>query len=311
MQIVKAPSELRFYGGKVAVTLGMFDGVHVGHQHIIRQTLTEAKRIGGVTLLITFDRHPDAVLAPARAPLLIQPLWHKLRTIESLGIDYVWLITFDIQFSLQNADTFIRGLANALGSFKCFCVGKDFVFGHGRQGDLSVLNKLGSELQFEVCGLQPVLIDGRPVSSTRIRGVIKEGDFGKASQLLGRPYVLAGTVVHGAGLGRTMGFPTANIDVTGIVLPPNGVYAAYARIGSEKSRAAVNIGYRPTMHAGATTKTVEAHLLDITGDFYARQIELELVSKLRDERAFPSLAALRNQIAADIEEVSRQLQNQP
>lgn len=308
MQIVKTLGELRSCGGNVAATVGMFDGVHLGHQQIIRRTLAEARRAGGVALVITFDRHPETVLAPTRAPLLIQPLWHRLRTVGLFGVDYVWLITFDIEFSRQPADAFVRRLVDELGGLQSFCVGGDLVFGHARTGNVSVLKTLGAELKFDVHGIEPVLIDGAPVSSTRIRKEIAVGNFATASRLLGRPYALAGTVVHGDGRGRTIGFPTANLDVTGIVLPPNGVYVARARIDDKTYRAAVNIGSRPTVHPGAVTRTVEAHLLDTHGDFYGKQIELEFVARLRDERPFPSVTALAHQIAADIAEAKKILE---
>jgi len=308
MQIVRTPSELRSYRGNVAATLGMFDGVHLGHQQIIRRTVAEANRTGAVALVITFDRHPETVLAPTRAPLLIQPLWHRLRTIEALGVDYVWLITFDTQFSRQNADAFVRRLVDELGGLQSFCVGVDLVFGHARTGNVSVLKTLGAKLKFDVHSIEPVLIDDAPVSSTRIRREIAEGNFARASRMLGRPYALAGAVVHGEGMGRTIGFPTANLDVTGIVLPPSGVYAARARIDDKTYLAAVNIGSRPTVHPGAVTRTVEAHLLDTYGDFYGKQIELEFVARLRGERPFPSVKALGRQIAADIAEAKKLLE---
>ncbi len=307
MQIVKTPRELNSCGGKVAVTLGMFDGVHVGHRQIIRDTLAEARRIGGVALVITFDRHPETVLAPAQAPLLIQPLWHRLRAIESLGVDYLWLIAFDTRFSQQHADVFVRRMVSDLGGLQSFCVGADFVFGHKQSGNLWLLKKLGAELKFEVHSVQPVLVDGTPVSSTRIRKAIGQGDLTGASGMLGRAYALAGTVVRGDGLGRTLGFPTANLDTTGLVLPPNGVYAALARIDNETYQAAVNIGCRPTVHPGAEVRTVEAHLLDASGDFYGKHIELEFVGRLRDEKTFPSIEVLKSQIAADVAQARRLL----
>ncbi|MCX7722964.1 MAG: bifunctional riboflavin kinase/FAD synthetase [Verrucomicrobiae bacterium] len=305
MQVVSKPSELKCCGGKLAATLGMFDGVHLGHQQIIQHALSDAKHVGGSALVITFDRHPETVVAPARAPLLIQPLWHKLRAFESLGVQYVWLIEFNYEFSRIRGEDFIRNLVSDIGGLYSICVGADFVFGHGQSGNLQLLKTLGAELGFAVRGIGPVLVDGQPVSSTRIRKAISEGDFATAGRLLGRPYALAGCVIRGQGLGRTIGFPTANLDTAGLVLPPNGVYAARARLRARTYPAAVNVGYRPTVSSAQQTRTVEAYLLDATGDFYGEQIELEFVCKLRDEVAFPSLQALQCQIAADVNAVRK------
>ncbi len=300
MRVVKAPTELRSFGGKLAVTIGMFDGVHLGHQRIIQSALEATRRHGGAALVITFDRHPDAVLAPAHAPPLIQPLWHRLRALEALGVEFLWLITFDTEFSSQAPDTFVRRLVADTGGIQSFWVGADFAFGRGRTGNAAVLTQLGAALGFDVHCIEPVQVEGEPVSSTRIRTAIQAGAFGRAARLLGRPYALAGTVVRGGGLGRMLGFPTANLDVSGLVLPPRGVYAARARLGAAQYRAAVCIGLRPTLHPGASTLTVEAHLLGAAGQFYGAELELEFVAKLRDEVAFPDTDALKQQINADI-----------
>src|SRR5208282_4754890 len=226
-----------------------FDGVHPGHQQIIRQTITDARRHDAIALVLTFDRHPNSVVAPDQVPPLIYSLPQKLRAIESLGADTLLLIHFDKKFSRQTGEEFIRHLARDLGKIQSLCVGMDFVFGHKRSGDVALLKKLGDKTGFTVHGLAAVSLDGRIVSSTRIRERIRAGDLDAASQMLGRPYALCGRVVEGDRIGRQLGFPTANLDVDSLVLPPNGVYAAVAKSSGQVHRAALNIGWRPTVAA--------------------------------------------------------------
>jgi len=287
---------------KVCVAIGMFDGVHLGHQQVIRQTVADAEQFEAVPVVVTFDRHPNTVVAPPRVPPLIYSLPQKLRAIEVLGAEAVWLIRFDEAFSRQTGEEFVRAMARDFGHLQSVCVGGEFTFGHKRSGNVELLRKLGQELKFTVHGLAAVALDGRAVSSTRIREAIARGQFDAASQMLGRGYALAGAVVKGDQLGRKLGFPTANINVAGLALPPNGVYAAHAHWQGRTLRAAVNIGVRPTLAGAAPARRVEAHLLDWTGELYGRELELTFVSKLRDEQRFESLDALREQIARDVDQ---------
>jgi len=176
------------------------------------------------------------------------------------------------------------------------------MFGAGRSGNVALLRKLGGELGFTLHALRDVELDGQPVSSTRIRDAARAGDFVLAGRMLGRPYALCGIVIEGERLGRKLGFPTANLDVTGLLTPPPGVYAAEGRVGAARYRAAVNIGHRPTVQSADPRLRVEAHLLDFNGDIYGQAVELEFLKKLRDERKFPTPAALRAQIAEDIKQ---------
>jgi riboflavin kinase/FMN adenylyltransferase len=181
-------------------------------------------------------------------------------------------------------------------------VGADFVFGYQRSGNVALLEKLGGELGFTVHGLAAVSLDNQIVSSTRIREAIRAGNLDAASQMLGRPYAISGRVVAGDGVGRKLGFPTANLDAAGLVLPPNGVYVGLAKIGKKSQPAALNIGFRPTLATGGSQLRVEAHLLDFTGDLYDRELEIEIGEKLRDEQKFGSLEELKAQIARDVAE---------
>ncbi len=307
MKTIRAATELNA-GRRVCLAIGFFDGVHLGHQQIIRQTIGDARRHEALALVVTFDRHPNTVVAPTRVPPLIYSLPQKLRAIESLGADALLLIHFDKPFSEQSGEAFVHGLARDLGHIQTLCVGANFVFGHKRGGNVALLKKLGAELHFTVHGLAAVSLGGKPVSSTRIRETIVAGHIDSASQMLGRAYSISGKVVHGDGMGRKLGFPTANIDTTGLVLPPNGVYAVHAQIVGEpaRHRAVLNIGYRPTLANPAPLLQVEAHLPDFSGDLYDRELEITFVEKLRAEKKFPSLEALREQIAKDIEEAKLQ-----
>ena len=300
MRIIHAAAELKPAGRKVCLGIGFFDGVHLGHQQIIRQTITDARKHEAIALVITFDRHPNTVVAPNRVPPLVYSLSQKLRAIESLGADTLLLIPFNKAFSEQTGEAFIRGLTRDLGHVQSLCVGANFVFGHKRGGNVELLSKLGAELKFVVHGMAAVSLDGRAVSSTRIREAIGAGDLDRVSQMLGRAYSVAGPVVRGDGLGHQLGFPTANLDATGLALPPHGVYAVHAEAVGKTYRAVLNIGLRPTLQNPNPRLRVEAHLIDFAGELYGQEMELVFVDKLRPEAKFPSLAELRAQIARDI-----------
>ncbi|MEI6782408.1 MAG: bifunctional riboflavin kinase/FAD synthetase [Verrucomicrobiota bacterium] len=300
MRIIHAARELNPAGRKVCLGIGFFDGVHLGHQQIIRQTITDARRHEAIALVVTFDRHPNTVVAPNRVPPLIYSLPQKLRAMESLGTDTLLLIQFDKAFSEQTGEAFIRSLARDLGQVQSLCVGTNFVFGHQRGGNVELLRNLGRELKFAVHGMAAVSLDGRTVSSTRIREAIRAGDLDNVSQMLGRAYSVAGTVVRGDGLGHQLGFPTANLDATGLALPPQGVYAVHAEASGKTCRAVLNIGLRPTLQNPDPQLRVEAHLIDFAGNLYGQELEVTFVEKLRAEKQFASLVELRHQIARDI-----------
>jgi riboflavin kinase/FMN adenylyltransferase len=300
MRIIHTATELKPGAKKVCLAIGFFDGVHLGHQQIIRQTLNDARQHEAIALVLTFDRHPNTVVAPNHVPPLIYSLPQKLRAIESLNPDATLLIHFDKAFSEQTGEQFVRGLARDLGQIHSLCVGADFVFGYKRSGNVQLLKQLGAELKFAVHGMAAVSLDGKAVSSTWIREQIAGGDLDAVSQMLGRSYSIAGTVIRGDALGKGLGFPTANLDTSGLALPPNGVYIALARFDSQTHQAVLNIGFRPTVAQPQPQLRVEAHLLNFDGDLYSRELELIFIEKLRDERKFPSVADLRTQISRDI-----------
>ena len=300
MKVISDAAALQPGPRPVCAAIGVFDGVHLGHQHVLRQTISDAARHRAVSAVVTFDRHPNAVVAPANVPPLIYPLAKKLEVIASFGVEAAYVIRFDKAFSQISGEPFVRGLARDFQRITSICVGDGFMFGARRSGNVALLQKLGGELGFTVHALRDVELDGQSVSSTRIRDAARAGDFALAARMLGRPYALCGTVIQGEHLGRKLGFPTANLDVTGLLVPPTGVYAAEARIGAARWRAAVNIGHRPTIRSADPQLHVEAHLMDFGQDIYGQALELVFLKKLRDEKKFPTPEMLRAQIAEDV-----------
>jgi riboflavin kinase / FMN adenylyltransferase len=299
MNTVRAATELETRGRRVCIAIGFFDGVHLGHQQIIRTTIADAAAHDAMSVVVTFDRHPKAVILPDRVPPLIYSLPQKLRAIAELGAEAVLLLEFSPALSRLSGEEFIRDLARDLGRLQSVCVGSDFHFGRARSGNVELLRRLGQPLQFNVHGLAAVSLEDQPVRSTRIRDAIAVGQLEAASQMLGRAYGLAGPVVQGDQLGRQLGFPTANIDTSGLAVPPHGVYAVRARVAGRTHRALLNIGLRPTLARPEPRLRVEAHLLDFQGDLYGQELEVVFVEKLRDEIRFGSLDELKHQIARD------------
>ena len=286
----------------------MFDGVHLGHQQVLKQTLSDARQHNGLSLAITFDRHPNSIVAPQKAPRLIYSLPQKLREIEALGIDGIWLIEFTREFSQQSGEKFVRNLVASMTGVKSqiysVCVGSTFTFGHKRSGNVDLLKSLGTELGFQVHGLSAVSLAGQIVSSTRIRERITSGDLDGASQMLGRTYSITGKVTRGDKLGRKLGTPTANIDITGLITPPTGVYAVQARIGNSVFPAVANLGVRPTVENSSILR-FEVHLLDFDGDLYEQELEVSFGQFIRGEQRFSGLEELKSQIELDKEAARR------
>ena len=300
MNVVRQGAQLQTNGRKVCLAIGVFDGVHLGHQQVIRQTIADARQHEAISVVVTFDRHPSSVVAPEHAPLLIYSLQQKLNAIASMGVDATLQIEFTEHFSRISAEQFIYDLRRDFGSIHSICVGKAFTFGHKRKGNVELLTKLGADLGFQVHGLAALALDGEPVSSTRIRQTIRAGNLDAASQMLGRPYAVAGRVSKGDQIGRTLGAPTANLDISGLVLPPNGVYAAHVEINGHCHRAIANLGVRPTLKNTQPQQRFEVHVIDFDGNLYGSDLEIAFVDRLREEKKFESLDALKNQIAADI-----------
>jgi riboflavin kinase / FMN adenylyltransferase len=292
-----------------AVTVGNFDGVHLGHQSLAAETVRQARARLGTAVALTFDPHPSRVLSPDRAPSTLMTLDQREAALAALGIDRVAVLPFTFELSRESAADFARKvLRDAVGA-RVVVVGEGFRFGRGREGDLTGLTRLGRSLGFEVVGTAPVIHEGAPISSTRIREALARGSVSAARRMLGGRFFVDGTVVRGLGRGRTIGLPTANLAVVNETLPARGVYAGFCRelpaSGAPRRPAVVNIGHRPTFGAGALS--VEAHLLDFEGDLYGRALRVEFEERLREERAFDGPAALVRQVQDDIGRARRML----
>lgn len=283
------------------VAVGNFDGVHRGHQALVAAAVGGADALRGTAAVLTFEPHPARVLAPERAPATLMTLEQKAEVLAALGVQRLAVLEFTREVADLTAGKFAeRVLAGALQA-RVVTVGRQFRFGRGRAGDAAALQRLGRRLGFRVLVQEPVMHEGQPVSSTRVREAVEAGDVEEAERLLGRRYFVDGSVVAGAGRGRTIGFPTANVDVVNETLPAHGVYACWCRLldgGDGPLAAAANIGRRPTFDGERTT--VEAHLLGFTGDLYGRRLRLEFARRLRAEQRFPDAEALRRQIEADV-----------
>ncbi|MFT3991967.1 MAG: bifunctional riboflavin kinase/FAD synthetase [Luteolibacter sp.] len=289
--------ELPALGQPLHLALGVFDGVHVGHQAVIARAVEAARHKGGIAGLVTFDPHPIRVIAPAKAPTaLLATLGHKAQIVKALGMDLFIPLHFDVEFSRMEAAEFIKELLAA--PVKTLAIGEDWRFGHHRGGDLEFLKHASEKYGFRLEAVPPVMLDGDRISSTRIRQAIRDGNLEDSARMLGRPYSLSGNVIHGKQLGRTIGFPTANLDIGEAQLPPDGVWAVIVRLpGGRVVPGVANLGSRPTVSGSG--RLLEAHLFDFSGDLYDQEVEVEFRHHLRPEMKFPSFDDLKNQIAQD------------
>ena len=288
---------------RCAVAVGNFDGVHLGHRALVRNICERSISLGGPSVVYTFDPHPLKVLNPAACPPSLTDFAQKAQLLGELGVDLLVRARFDHEYASREPKWFAgEVLGGQLGAAEVW-IGPDFAFGRNRTGNAATLKAAGRDNGYEVCSLDPLLVEGERVSSTRIRQAVLAKRFDLAGKLLGRPFALHGPVVHGKRRGATLGFPTANVLPREECVPPPGVYAARARIDGEGPffEAAVNIGANPTF--GAAEVTVEAHLPGFEGDLYGRTLALAFVGAVRGEIAFASVEALVTQIARDVERV--------
>jgi riboflavin kinase/FMN adenylyltransferase len=291
----------------LALAIGNFDGVHCGHQALLREVAARARAHAAIPAVLTFTPHPARLFAPDRAPPLIMSLARRLQLIAEAGIEMAIVEPFTRAFAAMDADAFVREvLARDLGA-RDVVVGYDFSFGRGRAGDATRLRELGGTLGIDVAVVPPVAIAGHPCSSTTIRALVAAGRAADAAPLLGRPFALEGPVVRGAARGKTLGYPTANVVPEGELLPKLGIYAARATVldgplaGTTRS-AALSVGKNTTFTTGDAV-SVEAFLLDFDGDLYGQRLRLEVGERLRDEQRFDSIEALIAQITADVARV--------
>jgi riboflavin kinase / FMN adenylyltransferase len=285
------------------VTVGTFDGVHLGHRGLVARTIEAAEGLGADSVALTWDRHPAETLRPDSVPPLLSSPRRKLELLSETGIETTAILPFDKELSLMQAEDFVREvLVRGLGTRSVF-VGHDWRFGNKARGNVDLLRKLGGELGFEVNGVELQTVAGEAVTSSRVRRAIVDGDMDLARVLLGRPFDVDGIVVRGAARGKGLGFPTANLDVDpGLARPPIGIYAGVAGVGDRKVAAAISVGVSPTFggEPGTSPVTIEAYLLDFDEDLYDQTIRLEFWKRLRDEQKFDSVEALISQMEEDV-----------
>lgn len=296
----------------VASTIGVFDGVHVGHQEVFRMVRVVADRLDVASAVVTFDNHPAHVVRPRSAPRLLTTLEQKLELIDAQGIDYAYVVHFDAERAGTHPDVFVEQVFVDALHAKAIVVGEDFHFGRGRSGNVDALRKIGDEWGFEVHALELIQHSDEarePVSSTKIRRALAGGDVARAALMLGRPYEVRGTVQEGDRRGQLIGFPTANIPVTKMMAwPADAVYAGWCDLPDGSCHpCAINIGRRPTFYEHAEQSLLEAHLIDFDGDLYGVQVAVSFVAFLRSERKFEGIDQLAIQLKKDVDEARKLL----
>jgi len=306
MEIIRDLGEIRQRYKNAVVTLGNFDGVHLGHREIFRSVVKKAQQIDGTSIVCTFQPHPLKMLVPDQAPRLINTPQERERLIEASCVDVLIIIPFTAVLAALSPQQFVHDVLLDTIGLKHLVVGYDYAFGRGRSGNISFLRSQGTEHGFVVDVFGPVQKDGQVLSSTRVRQAVLSGRVDDAVNLLGRQFNLEGVVVHGDGRGHELGFATANIETEKELLPRNGVYAAIVRQVDEidgstvddEYHAVVNIGHKPTF--GTSPLTIEAHLLDARSDFYGKKLRIYFVQRLRDEQKFNNREQLCAAIVADV-----------
>ncbi|MBA2495145.1 MAG: bifunctional riboflavin kinase/FAD synthetase [Acidobacteria bacterium] len=280
------------------LTLGVFDGLHLGHQRIMQTVVKRAEAVNAVPTVITFDPHPRAVLHPASAPPLLQTLDQRLAAFEVLGIEQMIVIRFNREFANQKAETFLREIVHERLQAKEVYLGKGFAFGKNRGGNIELLRKMSAELGFFADEVEEVTLRGQRISSSKIRQLLADGKVNLARRMLGRPYGVEGQIVRGDQRGRTIGFPTANLHPHNRVIPKFGVYATANLIDGKWRRSITNVGVRPTFTANREP-SIESYIFDFDGDLYGDVLRVRFLHRLRDERKFNDIEELKAQIVKD------------
>ncbi|MEW6733392.1 MAG: bifunctional riboflavin kinase/FAD synthetase [Acidobacteriota bacterium] len=290
------------------ITIGIFDGLHLGHQLIMRKVVARAKETGMPATVLTFSPHPRAVLHPETAPPLLQTFEQKVEGMGMLGIDQVVVLEFTRELADLTAEAFTRDILCTQLQAQEIYLGKGFAFGRGREGNIEKLQELSARYGFLAAEVPEVVLRGRRISSTLVRRLIKAGRVNLARRMLGRPYGMEGTVMEGRRRGRELQFPTANIIPQNSVLPADGVYVTLVLVEGKWRRSVSNIGLRPTF-SDTNQRLVECHLLDFEKDLYGKSIRIRLLHRLRDEKKFTSISQLQQQIARDSQRARRYFQH--
>jgi riboflavin kinase/FMN adenylyltransferase len=298
MQIYRHIDDLNLSHRDSVVTLGNFDGIHLGHQALIRNAVQDARRRGLVSVVLTFEPHPLRVLAPARAPKMLLAHKDKMQIMQSLGVDCIVIQQFDLSFAAIPAEEFVqRVLLNRLKARKIW-IGKDLRFGKGRAGDINTLKRWGVQSGFEVGIVEPIMVKDERVSSSRIRQFISDGRVDEVEPMLGRYHFVSGRVVAGHHRGRELGFPTANISTKTETIPQDGIYATLFHIGERRLLSVSSVGLNPTFDEGV--RTIESFILDFEDQIYGEAVKLSFIKRIREERKFPSVEELSEQIRHDV-----------
>jgi riboflavin kinase/FMN adenylyltransferase len=312
MEVLHHPGDCPDFPGGSVVTIGAYDGVHIGHRRLLGAVRAAAGELEAAAAVVTFDRHPAMVVRPDSAPRLLTDLDQKLELLASTGVDYAVVIRFDRDRSEESGEDFVREVIAGCLRARRVIVGHDFHFGYRRSGDVRLLDRMGGVLGFDVTGvnLYGAHEGDVPVSSTRIRSLLAAGEVEAAQALLGRPHEVRGYVAHGDKRGRELGFPTANVAVPAyIALPSDGVYAGrYTTPDGVARSAALSLGRRPTFYSKAELSLLEAYILDFDGKLYDQPARVEFVARLRDQIRFDSPAELVAQIGRDVEATRRRLE---
>jgi riboflavin kinase/FMN adenylyltransferase len=298
MEIIRHIEERALSLAGSVATLGNFDGVHLGHQALLRSAVGEAMRIGRRSVVLTFEPHPLKLLAPARAPKLILSHKDKMELVQSFGVDVVVIQKFDASFASLTAQQFVDGMLVERLKIRKIWVGKDLRFGQGRQGTVDDLVRWGADSRFDVGIVEPVLLAGVRVSSSRVRQLVEEGRVDEAAPMLGRYHFVSGRVVSGQRRGKALGFPTANISTRTEVLPLDGIYATLFQLRERRLLSVSSIGVNPTFGDGP--RTVESFMLDFNGDLYGESVKLFFVKRIRKEEKFASVGQLVAQMHQDV-----------
>ncbi len=302
MRILRSIPELAQIPGPVFLAIGVFDGVHRGHQAVISTAARHAQDAGGTAVVVTFDPHPAKILRPQESPRLLTATQHKIELIRALGVSHLLVLKFDRELASTAPADFVRQLVAGAKPLREICVGQEWSFGKNRAGNLALLKELGAQLDFNVVGVEPVTSEGTIVSSTAIRKAVEAGDFKNAARMLGRNYTILGTVEEGKHLGRSLGFPTANLSAHSEQFPPNGVYAAEGLLEGKTLRGVVNLGVRPTIESEVPQRVLEFHVFDLDQDLYGKDIELRFpaISSVRAKIRKPGRAARADRARREI-----------
>jgi len=286
--------------GPCAITIGNFDGVHLGHQQIVSRLLAQAQSLGAPSLVLTFDPHPAQLLRPQQAPMPLSETEYKARLLCDFGVDAVVAYPTDSALLTLSASDFFQRIVLGHLQARGLVEGRNFFFGHDRGGDIEVLARFCRDAGIRLDVVEPAQIDGNVVSSSRVRKLIAAGEVAEAAKLLGRPYRIRGAVIHGQGRGDRLGFPTANVGGIETLLPGQGIYAGRAMIDGRSYVTAMSLGGNPTFDE--SDLKVEAFLLDFHGDLYGRAIEIDFLQRLRDIKRFDSVPELVEQMARDVQQ---------